>query len=162
MRKIREISYWRQETPVGPLSIYKTSKGVCAIKFASRIQPSPHFQLQAKRDLRISRQLRQYFQGERTTLEIPIDLWGVKGFTRKVLETLYCEVHHGERISYGALASKVGQPGAARAVGQAMRKNPIPIVIPCHRVVASNGSLGGYSAGLRRKQRLLTLEKAVV
>ncbi|MBI4208161.1 MAG: methylated-DNA--[protein]-cysteine S-methyltransferase [Deltaproteobacteria bacterium] len=172
-----KFSYWRQESPLGPLFVYKTSKGVCAIDFlplTPTLSPKGRGRRpalsgvegvrgsQMKKDLRIAKQLNQYFQGKRKIFSVPIDLYGVSGFSKKVLQTLTHEVGFGQKISYGELASRVGQPQAVRAVGQAMRKNPIPIVIPCHRVVASDGSLGGYSAGLHRKKRLLMIEKTTV
>jgi methylated-DNA-[protein]-cysteine S-methyltransferase len=114
--------------------------------------------IQQKRDTHVFQQLNEYFQGKRKEFTIPVDLRGTREFTRKALKTLHRQVRYGEKISYGALASKIGKPRAARAIGRAMRSNPIPIIIPCHRVVASNGSLGGYSAGLHRKRFLLSLE----
>lgn len=163
-----KVTYWRQESPVGHLFVVKTSKGVCAIRFRQdkekvfsliRKTFGREVSIREKRDRRISRQLDQYFQGKRTRFTIPIDLCFVEGFTREVLETLLDQVAFGRTISYGMLATKVGRPHAARAVGQAMRVNPVPVIIPCHRVVASDGSLGGYVGGLRKKEILLSIEQ---
>ena len=104
-------------------------------------------------------QVLRYFAGEPVDFAVDVDLAGVADFHRRVL--LACrKVPFGGTITYGGLASKIGHPGAARAVGQAMAANPIPLVIPCHRVVAANGRLGGFSsaAGCRQKLRLLQLE----
>jgi methylated-DNA-[protein]-cysteine S-methyltransferase len=101
----------------------------------------------------------QYFAGESTEFPVEVDLSGSADFHQRVLRACR-KVPFGETISYGGLAGKVGHPGAARAVGQAMACNPVPLVIPCHRVVAANGRLGGFSSpsGARAKLRLLRLE----
>jgi methylated-DNA-[protein]-cysteine S-methyltransferase len=108
-----------------------------------------------------SRELAEYFAGERRAFEVPLDLSGWPPFTRKILEEL-CKVPYGETLTYGELAARAGSPRAARAVGQAMAANPLPIIIPCHRVVAADGRLGGYSGGdgLPTKQWLLTFEQS--
>jgi methylated-DNA-[protein]-cysteine S-methyltransferase len=102
--------------------------------------------------------LRNYFEGERVDFSgVPVDLDGQPEFVTKVL--LECrEVPYGAVVTYGELARRAGSEKAFRAVGNAMAANPIPIVIPCHRVVASNGRIGGFSAGIDWKRRLLTLE----
>jgi methylated-DNA-[protein]-cysteine S-methyltransferase len=106
------------------------------------------------------RELTEYFAGRRQTFEVPLDLSGWPPFTEKILEELR-KVPYGETLTYGELAARAGCPRAARAVGQVMAANPLPIVIPCHRVVAANGRLGGYSggAGLPTKQWLLAFEQ---
>jgi methylated-DNA-[protein]-cysteine S-methyltransferase len=101
-------------------------------------------------------QLREYLAGRRRTFELPLDLRCATPFRRKVLEALQ-EVPWGETVTYGELARTVGS-SSPRAVGQAVGWNPIPIVIPCHRVIAGGGKLGGYSGGLDRKRFLLSLE----
>jgi methylated-DNA-[protein]-cysteine S-methyltransferase len=107
----------------------------------------------------VSEQLTGYFTGERDSFEIPLDLRSLTPFQRMVLDAIQ-KVPSGETISYGGLARRIGKPGAARAVGRALGSNPIPIIIPCHRALAADGSLGGYSGrgGVRTKQALLTLE----
>ncbi|HWV56852.1 MAG TPA: methylated-DNA--[protein]-cysteine S-methyltransferase, partial [Longimicrobiales bacterium] len=104
-------------------------------------------------------QLREYFNGERTTFDLDLSLEGTP-FQQKVWAALR-EIPYGETISYGDLAARLGRPGAARAVGNANGRNPVAIIVPCHRVIAAGGGLGGYSAGLERKRFLLDLEARV-
>jgi methylated-DNA-[protein]-cysteine S-methyltransferase len=106
------------------------------------------------------RQLDEYFEGRRRLFELDLDLGlATKPFSRRVLEEL-ARVPYGEVTTYGTLAARAGAPRAARAVGTVMNRNPIPIVLPCHRVVGASGSLVGYGGGLERKQTLLQLESA--
>jgi methylated-DNA-[protein]-cysteine S-methyltransferase len=105
--------------------------------------------------------LRRYFAGDRVDFsDIEVDLGGVPAFHREIYAALR-QIPWGETTTYGGLARMVGQPGAARAIGQAMGRNPVPVIIPCHRVLASGGTLGGFSApgGAATKQRLLELER---
>jgi methylated-DNA-[protein]-cysteine S-methyltransferase len=108
----------------------------------------------------VRRQLDEYFDEKRTAFDVDVDLRASSDFSRRVLERLG-KVPHGQVTTYGALAKAVGRPRAARAVGTVMNRNPIPIVLPCHRVVGSNGSLVGYAGGLDRKRLLLSLEGAL-
>ena len=101
-------------------------------------------------------ELREYFAGRRRTFTVKLDLEGTE-FQRKAWQAMR-KIPFGETISYGDQARKVGKPKAYRAVGSANGKNPIPIIVPCHRVLASDGSLGGYSLGLSMKRQLLALE----
>jgi methylated-DNA-[protein]-cysteine S-methyltransferase len=101
-------------------------------------------------------QLEEYFAGKRTEFDLPLELEGT-AFQKDVWMTL-AEIPYGKTISYAELASMVGRPSAFRAVGQANGANPIPIVLPCHRVIASGGGIGGYGGGLDMKRRLLALE----
>ncbi len=102
-------------------------------------------------------QLDEYFCGALEHFTIPVDFPDVSPFTRMVWDEL-TRIPYGQTRSYSQIASRIGHPGAARAVGQANSKNPVPIVIPCHRVINSDGSLGGYSSGVALKRRLLDLE----
>jgi methylated-DNA-[protein]-cysteine S-methyltransferase len=104
------------------------------------------------------RQLREYFSGRRTEFELPLAPQGT-AFQRGVWRQLQ-EIPYGETISYGELAKRVGNPKASRAVGAANGQNPIPIVIPCHRVIGSNGKLTGFGGGLPTKEALLALERS--
>ncbi|MEV0319479.1 methylated-DNA--[protein]-cysteine S-methyltransferase [Streptomyces sp. NPDC050658] len=103
------------------------------------------------------RQLAQYFAGERRDFELPLDWSLISGFNRQVLRELTA-VPYGAVVGYGDLARRVGQPGAAQAVGLAMGANPLPVVVPCHRVVESDGGIGGFGGGLETKRQLLALE----
>jgi methylated-DNA-[protein]-cysteine S-methyltransferase len=108
----------------------------------------------------VRRELDEYFEGRRRDFDLPIDL-RVAPFYEAVLTEL-ARVPYGRTETYGALAAKVGRPRAARAVGTVMNRNPIPVVLPCHRVIGANGSLTGYAGGLDVKRRLLELEGATL
>jgi len=101
--------------------------------------------------------LDRYLQGREVDFDVEVDISHLGSFTRKVLNELR-KVPYGEIRSYGWLAKKVGRPGAARAVGQALKRNPIPIIIPCHRIIRDDGTIGGFSMGVNIKERLLALE----
>ncbi|WHM39256.1 methylated-DNA--[protein]-cysteine S-methyltransferase [Streptomyces sp. BPTC-684] len=104
------------------------------------------------------RQLAAYFAGDLRAFELPLDWSLSSGFNRQVLRELEATVPYGTVVGYGDLADRVGQPRAAQAVGAAMGSNPLPVVVPCHRVVESDGGLGGFGGGLETKRRLLALE----
>ncbi|MET9389289.1 methylated-DNA--[protein]-cysteine S-methyltransferase [Streptomyces sp. NPDC006624] len=104
------------------------------------------------------RQVGAYFAGERRDFDLPLDWSLISGFHREVLRELAEGVPYGSVVGYGELAGRVGQPGAAQAVGMAMGANPLPVVVPCHRVVESGGGIGGFGGGLETKRRLLALE----
>jgi methylated-DNA-[protein]-cysteine S-methyltransferase len=165
-----DVAYDIADTPIGPLLVASTDRGLARISF----DPDPDAaedqlaRLFGSRLLRVPRavdpvrrQLDEYFDGERHDFELPIDLRVANDFSRTVLDELV-HVPYGQVTTYGALAAQAGRPRAARAVGTVMNRNPIPIVLPCHRVVGSTGSLVGYGGGLERKQQLLTLEGAIV
>jgi methylated-DNA-[protein]-cysteine S-methyltransferase len=165
-----DVAYDIADTAVGPLLVAATARGLARISF----DPDPDAvedqlaRLFGRRLLRVPRavdpvrrQLDEYFEGQRHEFELPIDLRVAEGFTRTVMDELAL-VPYGQLTTYGALAARAGRPRAARAVGTVMNRNPIPIVLPCHRVVGSTGSLTGYGGGLERKQQLLTLEGAIV
>jgi methylated-DNA-[protein]-cysteine S-methyltransferase len=131
-----------------------SDRGIARIEIGGDRQPAgedPHPLL-----ARVRRQLEEYFRGERTEFDVPLDLRGTE-FELRVWEKLQ-EVPYGETIRYAQLAQRVGSPRAFRAVGRANGKNPVPIIVPCHRVIASGGGLGGYSAGISYKRLLLELE----
>lgn len=104
------------------------------------------------------RQVEEYFAGRRRDFELPLDWSLISGFNRQVLRELAAGVPYGTVVGYGDLAGRVGQPGAAQAVGTAMGANPLPVVVPCHRVVESDGGIGGFGGGLETKRKLLALE----
>jgi len=105
---------------------------------------------------RVARELVEYLAGERRRFDFPIDLHGTP-FEMEVWTALQ-NIPYGSTVTYGELATRLGRPGAARAVGSANGRNPIPIVVPCHRVIAAGGKLGGYGGGLTLKRQLLDLE----
>ena len=156
------------DSPVGELLVAATPRGVCRISYDS--DPDAQAESLARaygvRVLRapravddVKRELDEYFDGKRAEFDLALDLTGAADFTRDVLGEL-SRVPFGEVTTYGHLAAQVGRPRAARAVGTVMNRNPIPIVLPCHRVVGSTGSLVGYAGGLDRKEQLLRLEGA--
>jgi methylated-DNA-[protein]-cysteine S-methyltransferase len=106
-----------------------------------------------------TRQLLEYLDGKRTAFELPLDLRGTP-FQRAVWQALL-DIPYGQTRSYGDVASALGQPGAMRAVGSANGANPVPLIVPCHRVIAAGGKLGGYGGGLDLKRRLLAMEQSV-
>ena len=165
-----DVVYDLAETPVGTLLVAASGRGLCRISF----DPEPEREaerlarafgarvLRASRPLDdVRRQLDEYFDEKRTDFELAVDLSPAADFTRQVLTRL-AKVPHGQLTTYGALAKAAGRPRAARAVGTVMNRNPIPIVLPCHRVVGANGDLVGYGGGLDRKRLLLSLEGALL
>jgi len=161
-----DVGYDVVESAIGPLFLAATDRGLCRVAF----QPEPDEYLDrlarafGPRVLRSGssvdnarRQLDEYFAGTRHGFELDTDLRGAAPFAQRVLGEL-ARVPFGETTTYGALAQRVDAPRAARAVGMVMNRNPIAIVLPCHRVVGSNGSLTGYAGGLELKERLLRLE----
>jgi methylated-DNA-[protein]-cysteine S-methyltransferase len=150
-------SWWRQESPIGTLTVLATDRGVQQIELGSTA-----FDVDAVEgcDDEVALELDEYFTGRRRRFTMPVDLSGIDaGFPRTVYETLRRDVGWGETVSYGELAEMAGRPRAARAVGNAMSRNPVPIVVPCHRVVAAGGRIGGYGpSGVPTKRFLLALE----
>jgi methylated-DNA-[protein]-cysteine S-methyltransferase len=162
---IVDVRYDVFDSPVGELHAAATERGLCRIsywsdgwdellakQFGVRVLQSP---LDSVR-----RELDEYFEGKRRDFDLPLDL-RVAPFHQAVLQEL-ARVPYGETDTYGSLARKAGRPGAARAVGVVMNRNPIPIVLPCHRIVGANGSLVGYAGGLDVKRHLLQLEGAIL
>jgi methylated-DNA-[protein]-cysteine S-methyltransferase len=110
----------------------------------------------------VRRELEEYFAGRRRSFDVPVDRRLSRGYRRTVLEALSREVPYGQTVSYKELAERTGNPKASRAVGSAMATNPIPIVVPCHRVLRTGGALGGYGGGLDTKVWLLRHEGALL
>ncbi len=159
-----------EDTPVGPLLAGVTERGVCRISFDSDPERGleqlarlygPRVLRSSQPLERLRRELDEYFEGRRQEFDLELDLRAAPEFHRRVLAEL-AQVGYGHTTTYGALAAEVGNPRAARAVGTVMNRNPIPIVLPCHRVVGANGSLTGYGGGLPRKEWLLRLEGAIL
>ncbi len=166
----RSILYYDElDTPLGMLTLVHSDNGLCHIKFRSygeaeerltewanrwygahRLEHSPDRLADA------TMQLRQYFAGERQVFDLPLDMRGTD-FQRRVWEEL-CTIPYGEAVSYKHIAEQIGSPAAVRAVGGANNRNPVSIIVPCHRVIGMNGQLVGYGGGLDNKQYLLGLE----
>ncbi len=142
------------DSPCGPITIVSGPEGVEVITFEA-ITPAADWVEDP--GLEAARQLREYFAGERTTFELALAPAGTE-FQRAVWAALV-EIPYGGTTTYGALAQALGRPNASRAVGAANGRNPIAVVVPCHRVIGADGSLTGYAGGLDRKRTLLELEK---
>jgi methylated-DNA-[protein]-cysteine S-methyltransferase len=151
------MNYGFVETPIGRLLV-AGDEAIREIRFPQRAQgPKPGWAESARGAVgEALRQLRQYFDGRRTEFDLPLDPDGTS-FQRQVWRQVQ-EIPYGSTISYAELARRAGNPRACRAVGGANGRNPIPIVIPCHRVIAADGTLGGFGGGLRIKRMLLELE----
>ena len=163
-----DVAYATTDSPIGRLLVAATPAGLVRLAFereddgsvlddlAERISPRVIEAPSRLDDVR--RELDEYFGGRRDRFDLPLD-WQLSGaFRRSVLETLCARVAYGHTVSYLELATMVGNPKASRAVGTAMATNPIPIVVPCHRVLRTGGQLGGYGGGLPAKVALLELE----
>jgi methylated-DNA-[protein]-cysteine S-methyltransferase len=155
-----DLRWWRHESPVGDLVVVMGDSGLRQLVVGGAVDVDMIDGVTyPERDDEVATELDEYFAGHRRVFTMPIDLSSVEApFRRTVLETLYREVGFGETITYGELAALAGRPRAARAVGSAMATNPIPIVVPCHRVLAAGGHLGGYGGALCMKRGLLGLE----
>ena len=138
------MKLWCQPSPFGDVTVVVSERGVREISLPGDDQPDGEL---TAPDRGIARQLDEWFSGKRHEFDLELDLEGVSGFRRLALETLAREVGWGETVTYGELAALAGRPRAARAAGSAMRDNPLPFVIPCHRVVAAGGRIGGYGGG---------------
>ena len=168
--RLLDAGYDVVDSPLGPLLVAATDRGLLRIYFDA--EPERQLEdlaraagprvLRAPRTVdEVRRELDEYFAGRRRAFDLPIDLRGAAPFTLDVLEQL-ARVPFGRTATYGELAALVGRPKAARAVGTVMNRNPVPIVLPCHRVVGASGSLVGYGGGLERKEQLLRLEGALL
>jgi len=143
------------ETPLSVLTAVETDGMLTALRFGGSVR-----QTEAPTPLlaETKRQLLQYFAGERRMFSLPLAPEGT-AFQKTVWEAL-CGIRYGETASYGEIACRIGNEKAARAVGMANNRNPIPIIIPCHRVIGKDGTLTGYAGGLPVKEKLLALEKS--
>lgn len=177
-----DVAYTVEDSPVGPLLLASTRRGLVRLiwvkspqaggggamdltlddalwELSARISPRL-LEAPAKLD-DVRRELADYFEGRRRRFELSIDWALTKGFRRRVLTTLKRKIEFGDTTSYAEIAAMSGSPRAYRAAGSALGANPIGIVVPCHRVLASGGGLGGYGGGLERKRFLLELEGAL-
>lgn len=147
------------DSPLGPLTLVGGPRGLLRLRFPGRSEP----QAEGARDdalfAAVSEQLEEYFAGRRRRFDLQLDLGGTP-FQQQVWTRL-AAIPYGTTISYGALARAIGRSDRARAVGAAVGRTPVPIIVPCHRAVAANGNLTGYAGGLHRKRALLELEATV-
>ncbi|MBU9713699.1 methylated-DNA--[protein]-cysteine S-methyltransferase [Evansella tamaricis] len=172
MSKRPFIYFSEMNSPIGMLTVGKSDKGVCFIEFGSIKECLSSIETRLKKRLMnvilsedkekvmpALNQLDEYFQGKRTSFDLSLDLIGTK-FQTLVWQKVK-DIPYGETKSYKEIAFEIGAPKAVRAIGGANNQNPIPIIIPCHRVIGSNGSMVGYGGGLEKKEHLLRLEGAI-
>ncbi|MHD0281494.1 methylated-DNA--[protein]-cysteine S-methyltransferase [Rhodococcus aetherivorans] len=164
-----DVAYRIVDTPVGPLLLAATPAGLVRVAYAAEDHEAVLARLAADISPRIlaaparlddaARQLDEYFRGARTAFDLPLDLRLARGFRREVITHLP-RIGYGRTASYAEVAAVAGSPRAVRAVGTACARNPLPVVLPCHRVVRSDGDLGRYVGGVDAKRMLLRLEAA--
>ena len=162
-----DVAYGTMDTPVGELLVAVTDRGLVRVAFSSEVADDVLAELASRVSPRVLRlpgrtdevrhELDEYFAGARRHFDVPVDWSLVRGFARGVLRAT-AHVPFGETTTYRQVAEAAGSPRASRAAGNALGCNPIPIVVPCHRVLHSGGGLGGYAGGLERKRTLLTIE----
>jgi methylated-DNA-[protein]-cysteine S-methyltransferase len=163
-----DVAYGEIDSPLGPLLVAVTPRGLVRVAYESEggdevvlaelaERLSPRVLHAPGRTDAIRRELDEYFQGARHAFTTPVDWSLVRGFARGVLRAT-AQVPFGQVTSYRQVAEAAGSPRASRAAGNALGSNPIPIVVPCHRVLHTGGGLGGYAGGLERKRKLLELE----
>lgn len=166
------IYYDEMESPIGPLTILATDVGVCAIYFGNLETNLLAIKVWLKKNgikgelvkkeektIQAITELKEYFSGKRIDFTVRLHLFGTP-FQKKVWQELR-NIGYGETVSYKEIAKRIGAPKAVRAIGGANNQNPIPIIIPCHRVIGSNGAMVGYGGGLDKKECLLQLEGAI-
>ena len=161
-----------EESPLGRIYLAVSVRGLCMVssevqsinQFAEELEetyPSAEIIFDNDSISELRRMLDDYFSGERHNIDFPLDLKSMTPFGEKVL--MACsKVGYGETLSYGELALRSGSPRASRAVGTVMSKNPLPIVVPCHRVISASGKIGGYTGGLHKKRLLMSIEGITV
>lgn len=162
-----DVAYRQVDSPLGSLLVALTDAGVVRVAFegeghddvlaALAAAVSPRLLRSGRRTDAAARQLDEYFAGRRRRFELPVDLQLVTGFRRHVIARLP-DIDYGHTASYAELAALAGRPAAVRAVGSACANNPVPVVVPCHRIVRSDGTIGQYRGGTDAKVTLLTLE----
>jgi methylated-DNA-[protein]-cysteine S-methyltransferase len=163
-----DVAYTSVDSPLGQLLVAASPKGLVRVSYPDPRGPDPVIEELAERISPrvleaparldpVRRELDEYFAGRRTEFETPIDWSHLGGFTRKVLRAT-SRIGFGETSTYAGVASRAGSPRAMRAAGNALGANPMPVIVPCHRVLRTGGALGGYTGGIERKQYLLRLE----
>ena len=153
---MNKINFWTYNFPIGEISIADDEKGICEISLNSAYVDNSYIKKETPLIKQAEKELREYFEGTRKVFTVPLSLKGTP-FQMKVWEELR-KIPYGETLSYGQIAENVGNPKAARAVGMANNKNPIMIIVPCHRVIGKNGKLVGYAGGVDIKEKLLKIE----
>lgn len=161
------LSWDMLETPIGTLYLAASSRGLCRVelgvsqeRFLSQLDPMARTERNSTMLESITAQFRAYFTNPTNRFDLPTDLTRVKPFQRRVLDAI-AQIPAGTVWTYRQVAQTIGKPSASRAVGHALATNPLMIVLPCHRVIGSDGSLHGYRGGLEAKQHLLRLEGAL-
>jgi len=164
-----DVAWATLDTPLGPIAVFVTPRGLVRVAYdrenfgqvADEVAEhvSPRVLVAPQRTDVVREQLDDYFEARRRTFDLPIDWTLVRGFNQGVLKAT-ADIPFGETASYGDVAAAAGSPRAARAAGNALAGNPIPIVVPCHRVIHADGGIGGYTGGLENKRFLLSLEGA--
>lgn len=162
-----DVAYAQIDSPLGPLTVAVTPRGLVRVAYPDRPLDdvlgrlaevvSPRILEAPERLDPVRRELEEYFDGRRRSFEIPIDWALTRGFFRRVLQAT-AKIGYGEVATYAELAARAGSARAVRATGNGLGSNPMPVVVPCHRVVRTGGGLGGYTGGLERKRFLLGLE----
>jgi methylated-DNA-[protein]-cysteine S-methyltransferase len=162
-----DVAYARVDSPLGRLLVAATAAGIVRLAYENEVADAVLEELAARISPRLfeaparldaaRRELEEYFDGERTRFDLPVDWTLSTGFRRRVLEAT-AGIGYGATATYRTVATKAGSPRAVRAAGSALGGNPIPLIVPCHRVVRSDGGLGGYRGGLGRKATLLRHE----
>src|ERR1700739_1261562 len=156
---MNSLSYTTMDSPIGELLLLGDGQALHGLYMQQGrhpVQCSPRWKRSPAALADVRAQLREYFAGERTTFDTPLTMRG-SAFEQRVWSALR-EIPYGETASYGEIARRIGQPSAARAVGMANGRNPIAVIVPCHRVIGANGTLTGYGGGLDRKRWLLDHE----
>lgn len=163
-----DVAYAQVDSPLGPLTVAATERGLVTLAYPERsldgllerlaAEVSPRVLEAPARVDGIRRELDEYFSGSLRRFSTPVDYSLTRGFYRKVLEAT-ARIRFGEVSSYAGVAAGAGSPRAVRAAGTGLGSNPVPIVVPCHRVLRSDGAIGGYTGGLERKEFLLALER---
>jgi methylated-DNA-[protein]-cysteine S-methyltransferase len=165
-----DVAYGFADSPFGRLLVAVTPRGLVRLSYPEldpdgelqelAAEVSPRILRSAKATESVRRELDEYFEGRRQEFDVAVDFGPMRGFRRRVLEQT-ARIPFGSVVTYRDVATGAGSPRAVRAAGNALGSNPVPIVVPCHRVVRTGGGLGGYTGGLDRKQRLLALEGAL-
>lgn len=151
------------DSPIGELLLVGDGEALYRLDMQQGRRPisiDPRWQCRDETFGDVRRQLTEYFDGRRRSFDVPLALEG-NSFELRVWDAL-CEIPYGDTMSYGEIARRIGQPDASRAVGLANGRNPIAVIVPCHRVIGANGTLIGYGGGLERKRLLLDLEAGVL